>query len=101
MKLKKGDKVKIMIGKDRGKQASVERVFLSEGKVLLPGVNMYKRHLKSQGQGKPGGIMDLNRPMDVSKVSLICPKCKEITRVGYQFINDKKVRICRKCEEEI
>ena len=101
MKLKKGDKVKIMIGKDRGKQASVERVFLSEGKVLLPGVNMYKRHLKSQGQGKPGGIMDLNRPMDVSKVSLICPKCKVITRVGYQFINDKKIRICRKCTEEI
>lgn len=101
MKLKKGDKVKITNGKDQGKEATVERVFQSVGKVLLPGVNMYKRHLKSQGQGKPGGIMDLARPMDVSKLALICPKCKEVTRVGYKLINDKKVRICRKCTEEI
>lgn len=101
MKLKKGDKVKIMSGKDQGKEAKIERIFPDEARIVLPGINMFKRHLKSQGEGKPGGIVDVNRPIPVSKVALICPKCSQPTRVGYKFINDKKVRICAKCEQEI
>src|SRR5437016_5367974 len=101
MKLKKGDKVQVLAGKDRGKEAQIERVFTKENLVSLPGLNIYKRHMKPKGEGQRGGIMEINRPFDVSKVALVCPKCKKVTRVGYKFLNDKKVRICRKCEQEI
>jgi large subunit ribosomal protein L24 len=101
MKLKKGDTVIIATGKDRGKQGQVERVLLKEGKVFIPGLNLYKKHKKSQGENKPGEILTLNRPYDVSKLSLICPKCKQPTRVGYKWIDDKKVRVCRKCNADI
>lgn len=101
MKLKKGDKIKIVTGKDKGKEGTVERVFPADGRVLVPGLNMFKRHMKPRGEGKPGGIVDVARPLVVAKVALVCSKCKKITRVGYKIIGDKKVRVCRKCEEEI
>ena len=101
MKLKKGDKVRVMAGKDQGKEAKIERIFPKDNRVVLPGINMSKRHLKSKGEGKPGGIIDVNRPIPVDKVSFICLKCSEPTRIGFKFINDKKVRICRKCVQEI
>lgn len=98
MKLRKGDTIIVTTGKDRGRQAKVEKVFLSEGKVLIPELNQYKKHRKSQGEGKPGEIVTLSRPFDVSKVALVCPKCKQQTRVGYRMLDDKKVRVCRKCD---
>lgn len=101
MKLRKGDTVKVTTGKDSGKETKIERVFLADNKVVATGVNVYKRHMKSRGQGQPGGIVDITKPIDVSKVALICPKCKAQTRVGFKMIDDKKVRICRKCEQEI
>lgn len=101
MKLKKGDKVKIMAGKDHGKEGAVEKVFLKEGKIVVAGVNIYKRHLKPRGAGQKGSIVEINKPMPASKVALICPKCKKITRVGYKMTKSEKVRICKKCDEEI
>lgn len=100
MKIKKGDTVKILLGKDRGKTGKVERVFIKENKVLVGGINLYKRHLKprSEGEQKQGGIVSIGRPILVSKVALICPKCKVETRVGYQVDSGGKVRICRKCQ---
>jgi large subunit ribosomal protein L24 len=101
MKILKGDNVMITVGKDKGKQAKVERVFRGDGKVLLPGLNQFKKHRKPQGEGKPGEILTISNPILASKVGLICPKCKQVTRIGSKVINDKKVRFCRKCEQTI
>jgi len=101
MKLKKGDKVKVTGGKDNGKEAKIERVFLAENKVLLPEINVYKRHLKARTEGQKSEIVTMSRPLAVANVALICPKCNVQTRVGYKLIADKKVRVCRKCNQEI
>ena len=99
MKIKKGDLVKITAGKDKGREGKVERA--GADKILIPGVNQYKMHVKPQGEGRPGEIVTLSRPLPVGNVALVCPKCKQQTRVGYKFINDKKMRICRKCKNSI
>lgn len=101
MKLKKGDNVRISTGKDRGREGKIEKVYPSEGKVLVLGINQYKKHKKSQGQNQPGEILTLNRPLAVAKVALICPKCKQPTRVGYKITGDTKIRVCRKCDGEL
>jgi len=100
MKIKKGDTVKILTGKDRGKQGRVDRVWPKEEKVLVGGINMYKKHIKRQAD-KPGEIVSLARPLVVGKVAVICPKCKQATRIGYQNVAGKKVRVCRKCDATI
>lgn len=102
MKLKKGDRVKVIAGKDRGREGVIEKVFPKEDKVLVPGINIYKKHVKAKGEGKPGGVIEIARPLSVAKVALICPKCKQQTRVGYRLEKEKKKsRICRKCKQFI
>ena len=102
MKLKKGDTVKILLGKDKGRKGKIQRLFTKEGKVLVEGVNIYKKHLKSQGEQKKGGIIEISRPMIISKVALICPSCSKPTRVGYQLSKGSgKQRICKKCKANI
>lgn len=98
MKLRKGDTVVVMIGRDAAKQGKIDRVYAKQGTVMVDGVNMYKRHVKKNEQLPEGGILDLPRPIDVSKVQLLCPKCKKPTRIGFKIEKGKKVRICRKCE---
>ena len=100
LKIKKGDKVKIMLGKDRGKEGTVEFVLAKEAKVFVGGANLYKRHIRKQ-KGQEGGIIDIPKPIDISNVALICPNCKKITRVGYKQIGSEKMRICKKCKKEI
>jgi large subunit ribosomal protein L24 len=103
IKIKKGDKVMVNSGKDRGKIGPVEKVFPKAQEVLVTGVNLFKRHLKPRGQGKPGGIVDIPRPLSVGKVSLVCPKCNQPTRIGFfQGGNDgeSKLRVCRKCKAQ-
>lgn len=101
MKFKKGDKVKITRGKDRGKEGAVEKVWQAEAKVTITGLNLFKRHTKPRSEGQKGQIIELPRAVPVSNVALICPKCKQVTRVGYRLTGQDKVRICRKCEQEI
>ncbi len=101
MKLKKGDKVKITAGKDLGKEGVVEKIWPKDNRVTVAGVNVFKRHLKPRGDGQKGGIVDFVRPLPVANVALICPKCKQVTRVGYKLTEKEKVRICRKCGQEI
>lgn len=101
MKIKKGDKVKLTAGKDKGKEGVVEKVYRKANKVLILGVNLYKRHLKKNPENNQGGIIQVPRPLDVSKVMLICPKCGKITRVGYKIEKNKKNRICKKCQSKI
>ena len=100
MKLKIGDTVKVTLGKDRGKTGKVERVFPRVRGVAVAGVNLYKKHVKKQGD-KAGKIIELNRPLNVAKVALICPACHQITRVGYQGEGQKKLRLCRKCGKNL
>ncbi len=101
MKFKKGDTVKIVIGKDSGKTGKIEKVFSKEAKVLVEGINQFKRHLKARMQGQKSEIVTITKPLFVSKVALICPKCKKPSRIGYKFLKDEKVRICKNCSKEI
>ena len=101
MKFKKGDEIKVTGGKDKGKTGKIEKVFPSEGFVLVAGVNMYKRHMKAKDPRRPAGIIDIGKPLPVGRIALICPKCAQTTRVGFSFEDGKKVRICRKCEQKI
>jgi len=101
MKIKKGDKVKILIGKDSGQAGIVEKVSIKERTVLVGGLNVYKKHQKPKGQGQQGGIVSLSRPIGISKVAIICPKCSKISRIGYQVTGTEKIRICKKCKAQI
>jgi large subunit ribosomal protein L24 len=98
MKLIKGDEVKVVTGKDVGKTGKIEKVFTKEAKVLIPGVNQYKRHKKARMASEQSEIITITKPLPVASVALICPKCKQPTRVGYKMEKTKKVRVCRKCD---
>ena len=99
-KLKKGDKVKILLGKDRGKEGTIDRVVNKNNQLFIGGINLVKRHVKKQGQME-GGIIDIIKPVDISNVALICPNCKKPTRVGFIIKENSKRRICKKCKKEI
>jgi large subunit ribosomal protein L24 len=101
MKLIKGDKVKVIAGKDKGREGKIEKVYPKQNKVLLPGINIYKKHIKKNEEMPQGGVVEIPRPMNVSKLMVVCPKCSKITRMGYQIKNEKKVRICKKCKSVI
>ena len=97
LKLQKNDEVKIVRGKDKGKTGKVERVLPKEKKVLIPGVNEFKRHQKGRMKGQRSEIITIVKPLPVSNVKLLCPKCHQPVRVGFTLEKDKKVRICKKC----
>ncbi len=101
MKLKKGDTVFVTAGKDKGQQGKIEKVFPKLTKVLVAGVNFYKKHIKRQSAEKKGQIIQIAKPLPVASVILICPKCQQKTRIGYKIYTDKKTRICKKCGAEI
>lgn len=99
MKIKTGDQVKIIKGKDSGKTGKVEKVFPKKGKIIVSGLNIYKRHLKSQGQNKPSGIVDITKPINISNITLVCSKCNKPARIGYMIDKSgEKNRICKKCQ---
>jgi len=101
MKIKKGDQVLIIKGKDRGKKGKVLMVFPSEQKVLVEGINLRKKHIKPKKTGEKGQIVEKPSPIYISNFKLICPKCGKAVKVGYKIKGGKKFRICRKCGEEI
>jgi len=97
MKILIHDTVQILLGKDKGRQGQVIRSFPKTNRIVVKGLNLFKKHLKATANQK-GGIVEKERPLLVSKVALFCPECKKTVRVGYQI--DKsgdKQRICRKC----
>lgn len=101
MKIKKGDIVLIISGKDKGRKGKITKAFPREAKVIVEGVNIQKRHLRPQREGEKGQIIKISAPIDVSNVKLICKKCKKPTRVGYEIVEGKKYRICKKCGHRI
>ncbi len=100
-KIKKGDNVKVLAGKDSGRTGNVDRVLVRTGKVIVAGINISKRSVKKSGDNQTGGIVELVKPVNLSNVALICPNCKKITRVGFKIEGKDKVRICKKCKKEI
>jgi large subunit ribosomal protein L24 len=98
MKIKKGDTVLVISGKWKGKVGKVLKAFPKEKKVLVEGVNIVKKHLRAGGKREKGQIIEIEKPIYVSKVKLICPQCKMATRVGYEKIGDEKYRVCKKCK---
>lgn len=101
MKICKGDTVKVISGKDLDRTAKVEKVFPEERKILVAGVNIIKKHVKPRREGEKGGIVEMEKPIAVSNVMLVCPKCKQPTRVSYQLEGKRKFRVCKKCGQEI
>ena len=102
MKIRKNDTVIIITGKDKGKRGKVRRAFPKEDRVVVEGLNMLKRHSRTRGGARQGGIIELEAPLDVSNVMLVCNKCGKPTRVGFHFLDDgRKVRICHSCGEVI
>lgn len=100
MKIRKGDAVLVIAGKDRGKKGKVRRAFPKEDKVIVEGINMIKRHSRARGAARQTGIIEREAPIYVSNVMLLCNKCNKPTRIGFRFLEDGgKTRVCRVCQE--
>ena len=102
LNVKTGDTVVVISGKDKGKEGKITRAFPKDGKIIVSGVAMVKKHQKPRGQGMPGGIIDQEAAIPACKVMLVCPACKKATRVAHKFVvvegqAPKKVRACKKC----
>ena len=102
MKIRKGDRVVVLSGKDKGVEGVVERAIPEKGKVIVDGVNIAKKHQAPTRQDQQGGIIDKAMPIDVSNVAVVSPKDGKATRVGYKINADgSKVRVCKRTGEEI
>lgn len=100
MKIKKGDSVLIISGKDKGKTGKVLRVFPQKDRIVVEGVNFKKRHRRPRKGGEKGQIAILPAPVHVSNAKLICSSCGKATRIGYRVEGGRKYRICKKCHRE-
>jgi large subunit ribosomal protein L24 len=98
MKLRKGDNVKIMAGKDRGKTGKVLGAFPAEEKIMVEGVNLFKKRSRAKRQGETGQTVSVARPFPASRAELVCASCKNPTRVGFRVEGNAKVRYCKKCK---
>ena len=101
LKIRKGDRVVVLSGKDKGKEGVVHLAMPNERKVVVAGVNTAKRHRKARSATEPGGIIEIDKPIDVSNVAVISPKDGKPTRVGYKLVDGKKIRVCKRTGEEI
>jgi len=97
MKIKKNDKIKVLVGKDKGKEGVVEKVYIKQNTVLVPGINLFKKHMRKSEQMPQGGIVEVPRPLNVAKIGVVCATCKKAVKVGYKMVEGKKKRVCRKC----
>ncbi|MDP2709241.1 MAG: 50S ribosomal protein L24 [bacterium] len=109
MKIKKGDKIKILSGKDKGKSGKVLQIFSSTNRASVEGLNLLVKHMRPKKQGEKGQRIEFPAPLNLSNVILVCPKCDRPTRVAYTYSEvvkneikrKKKARICKKCKQAI
>jgi large subunit ribosomal protein L24 len=105
MKIKKNDKVKMISGKDKGKEGKVLQVFPKEGKIAAEGLNIRIKHMRPRRQGEKGQKIEFPSPFFAARSMLVCPRCNRPTRVGYKLVVNEgkkaKLRICKKCKESI
>ena len=100
--IKKGDKVKILSGKDKGKTGKVLQIFRQRGRVSIEGVNLMTKHLRPRRDREKGQKIQFPAPMSLANVMLLCPKCNRPTRIGVKTLeNKKRARYCKKCHEII
>ena len=95
--VKTGDRVIITAGKDKGKRGTVVSVILKKDAVIVSGVNIVKKAMKKKSQQDQGGIAEIEAPLNISNVAIVCKKCGRPVKIGYKMDGDKKVRVCRKC----
>ena len=100
VKIRKDDLVEVLAGKDKGKRGNVVRVIRDNDKVIVSGVNLVKKAMKKRSQQDRGGISEIEAPLHISNVAIVCKKCGP-TRIGYKIDGDKKTRVCRKCGEAL
>ncbi len=103
MKIKKGDTVVVISGDDRGTRGTVHRILAKQGRVVISGVNMVKKHQRRTGNVRTQvGIIEREAPIDLSNVALVCPRCDKPSRIGYRVMEDgSKVRVCKSCDETL
>lgn len=101
MKLKKGDKVIVTTGKDKGKKGSITRVLRADNKVIVEGLNMMKKHKRARSGNEKGMMIDMAMPIHASNVMIVDPKTSKASRVGKKKVGEKMVRISRKSNQEI
>ncbi|MDP4007162.1 MAG: 50S ribosomal protein L24 [bacterium] len=101
MKLKKGDIVQILSGKEKGKKGKITRLFPGDLSLVVEGVNIKKRHRKPTKSGEKGQTIEKQNPISASKVQFVCPKCSKAVRLGYKIHGKDKMRFCKKCGEEV
>lgn len=101
MNLKINDTIKVLSGDDKGRTGKITKVLPQTGKVLVDGLNTYRKHIKNQEGKNTGGVVTLSRPIAVSKVQLVCTECKKPTRFTFSGVGKDKVRVCNKCKKPI
>jgi len=101
VRIRRGDTVRVLLGKDRGKKAEVLAVFPRQGRVMVEGVNMVQKHVRARRAGEKGQRVSVSAPLPISNVQLVCPSCKKGTRVGIKREGDGRERFCKKCESVI
>ncbi|MDO4182586.1 MAG: 50S ribosomal protein L24 [Coriobacteriia bacterium] len=101
MHVRKGDKVRILAGKDKGKEGEILRSLPQSQRVVVEGCNMMKKAQRPTQQNQQGGITTMEAPLHVSNVMLVCPHCKEATRLAKKRVDGKRVRVCKKCGKDI
>lgn len=101
MRIKKGDLVKKIAGKDKGKQGKVIKTIPKENKIVVEKMNIIKKHRKPKREGEKGQIVEIAASFDCSNAMIICPSCSKAVKVSYSFVSDKKVRVCKKCNKEL
>ncbi len=101
-KIKRNDQVQVLAGKDRGRRGQVRQVLPRDSRALVTGLNMVKRHRRSTGPQQAGGIIDLEAPIHLSNLAVVCKSCDRAARVGFRVLEGgAKVRYCKKCNEAI
>lgn len=101
MKLRKGDNVLIISGKDRNRSGKILEVLPGGGRIVVEGINSQKKHRKPRRQGQKGEVINAAAPIDASNAKILCTKCAKPVRIGYKTTSGKKYRVCKKCGEEI
>lgn len=101
MKLKKGDNVIVITGKDKGKKGKIVKAFPAKDRVVVDGINMTKRHQRPRKSGEKGSIITMAMPIHISNVMIVDPKTGKGSRVGKKIVGDKLVRITRKSQQEV
>ena len=102
LQVKTGDRVMVIAGKDKGKVGNVKKTMPSESKVLVEGANMVTKAQKANPMANiQGGLVKMEAPIDNSNVMIVCPSCEKPTRVKHAIVDGKKVRVCKKCGEQL